>query len=274
MSPSSTAGEHGSTGNDDAPSGAGTHAAGSAERYWGYIEQVGLGAFVAALVILAGLGIARGLGAHASGTWILEATALISLGLIVLILSVGRRLRSGDLRRRTRPTAVVSPPGTPGPELVPESQPTPQPTPQPAPQPEPAPVDEPAPEPPVVTWVCHADASTPGALLFVLSPTSESEQAVPASSRELGLVSCYVLDPNGVGQRADDDRISRARGIFTTRWHPSFFVGAPEPISGIYQYRWDEWRGEDWHLLSSGELSVDYRPLPGTELGLTSAEIP
>jgi hypothetical protein len=76
----------------------------------------------------------------------------------------------------------------------------------------------------------------------------------------MGPVACYILDPNGAGQRADDDSISRARDVFTTRWHPSFFPGAPEPVSGEYSYRWDEWRGDDWHLLATGSVWVDYQP--------------
>jgi hypothetical protein len=121
--------------------------------------------------------------------------------------------------------------------------------------------------------------STPGVVLFVLSPTvahgsghGRSKKVALPTSQDLGPVACYVADPHGIGERANDHCISRARGVLTTRWHPSFFPGVPEPVSGEYHFRWDELRGDEWHLLAAGAVTVDYQPPPAEEEADPAAE--
>jgi hypothetical protein len=264
---------------------------------WYYIGQVGIGAFVAAFIIFIGLGIAELAGANPDESWLLEAVSLLGLGVLILIMATVRRhlassRRGGPRHSRPRP----EPPPAPLPEPTPATAtgtataaPATSTTATTAARPAAAtavadtaavaasaaaasdsggaPASRSA-EPVEVTWQCTADVSTPGVVLFVLAPSGvahgtghrAANKAELPSSGDLGPVACYVADPQGFGQRANDECISRARGVLTTRWHPSFFPGAPEPESGEYRFRWDELRDDDWHLLSSGSLKVDYQP--------------
>lgn len=258
------------------------------DRAWDRVAQVALGAYLAAIVILIGLGIADLAGANPSGSWLIEAVALIAFGTVVLVVTIIRRRRRAATPRRAA-TAPARTAPTPPPASASTSASAParaeltseratagasaQASEDPAPDKQPA---QEEPPPPLFTWQCQADATTPGVVLFVLYPSRGTPPAGPSgpgsvpraeppplpSSRDLGPVACYVADPTNVGQRAADDRISRARGVFTTRWHPAFFPGVPEPVSGFYRFRWDELRDGEWHLLTTGTEWVNYRPAP------------
>lgn len=128
-------------------------------------------------------------------------------------------------------------------------------------------------------WSAHADARTPGVLLFVLEAL-QARPDVAAAVATLAPVRCLVGAGAAAGDlvgahgssavgpwEAPDDRISRIGARLMTRYHPAFFAGAHDPWTGTYDYCWEE-RQEDgaWRILASGSTEVVFEPLVATPL--------